>query len=43
MNKQNATTMAPDSKFTQVLLRDTGKGLKVKTSLKAGVQKVREA
>jgi hypothetical protein len=36
MNKQNATTMAPDSKFTQVLLRDTGKTLKFKTGVKAG-------
>ena len=36
-------TIATHSKNTQVLLRDTRKGLKVKTSVKAGFQKVREA
>jgi hypothetical protein len=44
MKKPNATTIATHSKDTEVvLLRSTRKGLKVKTSVKAGVQKVREA
>ena len=36
MKNQNTNTITADTKCTQVLLRDTGKVLKVKTSLKAG-------
>jgi hypothetical protein len=43
MNKPSETTIATHSKSAQVLLWDTRRGLKVKTSVKAGVQKVREA
>jgi hypothetical protein len=42
MKKPTERTIAIHPKNTQVSLRDTLKGLKVKTSVKAGVQKVRE-
>jgi hypothetical protein len=42
MKKTNVTTTTTPTNSTQVLLRETGKVLKVKTGLKAG-QKVREA
>ncbi len=36
MKKANVTTITTHTKGTQVLLRDTGKVLKVKTGLKGG-------